>query len=204
MSINSKRLNGIPLHCGWPYVLIGYLIMNYQMAAVVGESTDIELDAKAQQLHRIDSLNLLVYTFLLTLTILTVWLFKHRRVSWLHETGLAIIYGKWYDIVVLCAHITHINYIESVNECLMHMLGVQYMYIMRERMLNAEWANSNRLPSIYPMTNNHNAAWMFLSIFGMKVSIESIILRAINFQIFGFYFILFFFSLFEFLNIIFI
>lgn len=58
------------------------------------ESTDIELDAKATLLHRIDSLNLLLYTFLLTLTILTIWLFKHRRVSWLHETGLAIIYGK--------------------------------------------------------------------------------------------------------------
>lgn len=59
------------------------------------ESIDIELDAKANLLHRIDSLNLLLYTFLLTLTILTVWLFKHHRVSWLHETGLAIIYGKW-------------------------------------------------------------------------------------------------------------
>lgn len=59
------------------------------------ESTDIELDAKATLLHRIDSFNLLVYTFLLSLTILTIWLFKHHRVSWLHETGLAIIYGKW-------------------------------------------------------------------------------------------------------------
>lgn len=58
------------------------------------ESTDIELDAKATHLHRLDSFNLLVYTFLLTLTILTIWLFKHHRVSWLHETGLAIIYGK--------------------------------------------------------------------------------------------------------------
>lgn len=58
------------------------------------QSTDIELDAKATLLHRIDSFNLLVYTFLLTLTILTIWLFKHHRVSWLHETGLAIIYGK--------------------------------------------------------------------------------------------------------------
>lgn len=61
------------------------------------ESTDIELDAKATLLHRIDSFNLLVYTFLLTLTILTIWLFKHHRVSWLHETGLAIIYGKKFS-----------------------------------------------------------------------------------------------------------
>lgn len=60
------------------------------------EATDIELDAKANLMHRIDSLNLLLYTFLLTLTVLTIWLFKHHRVSWLHETGLAVIYGNLF------------------------------------------------------------------------------------------------------------
>lgn len=58
-------------------------------------ATDIALDAKAQSTHRIDSLNLLSYTFLLILTVLTIWLFKHRRVSFLHETGLAVIYGNF-------------------------------------------------------------------------------------------------------------
>lgn len=58
-----------------------------------GAATDIVLDAKAQSTHRLDSLNLLSYTFLLILTVLTIWLFKHRRVSFLHETGLAVIYG---------------------------------------------------------------------------------------------------------------
>ncbi|KAF5303763.1 hypothetical protein FQA39_LY09836 [Lamprigera yunnana] len=56
-------------------------------------AADIVLDAKAQSNHRLDSLNLLSYTLLLILTVLTIWLFKHRRVSFLHETGLAVIYG---------------------------------------------------------------------------------------------------------------
>lgn len=72
---------------------LGFVILSTALS-IKCESTDIELDAKATLLHRIDSLNLLLYTFLLTLTILTIWLFKHRRVSWLHETGLAIIYGE--------------------------------------------------------------------------------------------------------------
>lgn len=64
-----------------------------------GAATDIALDAKAQTTHRLDSLNLLSYTFLLILTVLTIWLFKHRRVSFLHETGLAVIYGKFMIII---------------------------------------------------------------------------------------------------------
>lgn len=81
-------------------IFVGYsCILLYLSTLCQGSGTDIALDAKATLLHRIDSLNLLIYTCLLTLTVLTIWVFKHRRVSWLHETGLAVIYGK--SIVVL-------------------------------------------------------------------------------------------------------
>lgn len=39
---------------------------------------------------------------LLALTVLTIWIFKFRRVSWLHETGLAVIYGNQL-VIIICA-----------------------------------------------------------------------------------------------------
>ncbi|XP_052868395.1 sodium/hydrogen exchanger 7 isoform X4 [Anopheles cruzii] len=82
------------------------VLAQWCLASVAAESTDIELDAKANKMHQIDSLNLLLYTFLLTLTVLTIWLFKHHRVSWLHETGLAVIYGLIVGAIIRYAGTT--------------------------------------------------------------------------------------------------
>ncbi|XP_015610124.1 sodium/hydrogen exchanger 7 isoform X8 [Cephus cinctus] len=76
-------------------------------------ATDIELDAKAQLLHRLDSLNLLLYTFLLILTVLTIWTFKHRRLRFLHETGLAVIYGLIVGAII--------RYGFTTNSAIQHM-----------------------------------------------------------------------------------
>ncbi|XP_053697058.1 sodium/hydrogen exchanger 7 isoform X5 [Sabethes cyaneus] len=88
------------------FVIICSLALLGHRSCCNGESTDIELDAKANKMHQIDSLNLLLYTFLLTLTVLTIWLFKHRRVSWLHETGLAVIYGLIVGAIIRYAGTT--------------------------------------------------------------------------------------------------
>ncbi|XP_016987508.1 sodium/hydrogen exchanger 6 isoform X3 [Drosophila rhopaloa] len=87
-------------HQSWPQrcrrsnmlILVGVALCTL-VSVCDATDTDIALDAKATLNHRIQSLDLLVFVFLLALTVLTIWLFKHHRVSWLHETGLAVIYG---------------------------------------------------------------------------------------------------------------
>ncbi|XP_010904368.1 sodium/hydrogen exchanger 6a isoform X2 [Esox lucius] len=62
---------------------------------------NIVTERKVEDNHRQDSADLLIFIMLLTLTILTIWLFKHRRFRFLHETGLAMIYGVLVGVVLL-------------------------------------------------------------------------------------------------------
>ncbi|XP_034988402.2 sodium/hydrogen exchanger 9 [Zootoca vivipara] len=46
------------------------------------------------------ALELLVFNFLLILTILTIWLFKNHRFRFLHETGGAMVYGLTMGLIL--------------------------------------------------------------------------------------------------------
>lgn len=78
---------------------------NRLVMADVGNPSDevppeARVDEKESRLHQLDSLSLLLYTTLLTVTVLTIWLFKHKRIRYLHETGLALFYGLAIGAIV--------------------------------------------------------------------------------------------------------
>ncbi|MCJ8729173.1 hypothetical protein PDJAM_G00102980 [Pangasius djambal] len=71
-----------------------------RVSAEDGGMEELATEKEAEESHRQDSVNLLTFILLLTLTILTIWLFKHRRVRFLHETGLAMIYGLLVGVIL--------------------------------------------------------------------------------------------------------
>ena len=58
------------------------------------EKIEFNQEQRTADLHRNDSLNLLIFTTLLVVVVLTIWIFKRRNFRYLHETCLALIYGK--------------------------------------------------------------------------------------------------------------
>ncbi|OCT92511.1 sodium/hydrogen exchanger 7 [Xenopus laevis] len=76
---------------------------------------EIATEKEAEESHRQDSVSLLTFILLLTLTILTIWLFKHRRARFLHETGLAMIYGLIVGVILRYATPSTSGYDKAIS-----------------------------------------------------------------------------------------
>lgn len=61
----------------------------------------IEYDAEVtvRNVHMNSTLNLLLYTLLLILTVLTIFMIKKRQYSFINETGLTLIYGRKFFLL---------------------------------------------------------------------------------------------------------
>uniref|UniRef100_A0A674B4L8 Sodium/hydrogen exchanger n=1 Tax=Salmo trutta TaxID=8032 RepID=A0A674B4L8_SALTR len=77
-----------------------WVTINSESTAEDSAMENMVTERKVEDNHRQDSADLLIFIMLLTLTILTIWLFKHRRFRFLHETGLAMIYGVLVGVVL--------------------------------------------------------------------------------------------------------
>ncbi len=76
------------------------LLMLWSPLTLAEGEMESAVDEKRQETHVVDSLDLLLYVCLLILTVVTVWVFKQRRVRYLHESGLAIVYGLLVGLVL--------------------------------------------------------------------------------------------------------
>ena len=72
-------------------------VLDFSNVSGVYSLPSIELDisdTRSEKIHTFDSAALLLIMALLFLTVITIWVFKAKRLRVFHETGLSLIYGE--------------------------------------------------------------------------------------------------------------
>ncbi|KAK2823052.1 hypothetical protein Q7C36_019652 [Tachysurus vachellii] len=119
-----------------------------------GGLVDAVSERRAEVSHRRDSANLLTAAVLLSLTIITVWSFKHRRLICLHETGLAMIYGSLVGVVLRygvhteqeVSNVTAVCVLESNPVSLVvNVSGLFYEYTLRGEVNEGDHTLNNEI-----------------------------------------------------------
>jgi len=88
-------------------------ILNMVSAASIMDETEVVTDFKKNRQHVDDSNTLLAYVGLLVLTMITMWVFKKKRIWFLHESGLSVMFGLL--VGALLRYAGHKNYITAVD-----------------------------------------------------------------------------------------
>ena len=57
------------------------------------DEIEVVTDVRSQRQHIADSTDLLAYVCLMVLTMVTMWVFKRKRIWFLHESGLSVMFG---------------------------------------------------------------------------------------------------------------
>lgn len=77
-----------------PYENITNVVANSNSSVFTRTEVQLDIsDTRSEKIHTFDSAALLLIMALLFLTVITIWVFKARRLRVFHETGLSLIYG---------------------------------------------------------------------------------------------------------------
>ena len=121
--------------------LLVYSSVSFDLANDNSVSLEGQKEDEISNSHRTDSLSMLILISLLIATVLMIWLFKIRKFSCFHETGVAMIFGIIVGAIIRysennegvekAVHITNCNNLTNAPRNLwININGTDYSYLL--------------------------------------------------------------------------